>query len=202
MKAVLGLGNPGNKYANTRHNIGFMIVDYLARFFLKSFVSKSQFYKFTRIRVEGEEIFLVKPGTYMNLSGHAALAFSDDFGITAEDFLIIYDDFHLRFGTLRYRMKGSDAGHNGVKSVIAAMGTEKIERLRFGIGYPDGIEAGVVDFVLGKFSAEEKRFLPGLIKIAAESVLMRVKFSPEKIMNDYNKNFIDLMETEVFSKAT
>jgi PTH1 family peptidyl-tRNA hydrolase len=190
VKAVLGLGNPGNKYTNTRHNIGFMIMDYLARFFLKSFVSKSSHYKLLSVFVEGEEILLVKPMTFMNLSGDAALAVCDDFGLNADELLLVYDDFHLPFGTLRFRLKGSDGGHNGVKSVISALQTENIERLRFGIGNKNIADEDVVGFVLGAFSAEEEPWLPRLIKISAEAVLSRVRYKPEKIMNDYNRNFI------------
>ncbi len=141
MKVIVGLGNPGDRYRRNRHNIGFMVIDKLAMK-LKIDLFEPKWQGMVGIRsIKGEEIYLVKPNTYMNLSGKCVRSVVDSTGINFKDMLVILDDIELPIGTIRIRVRGSSGGHNGLQSIIEECGTEDIPRLRVGIGKPtSGIE--------------------------------------------------------------
>lgn len=154
-KLIVGLGNPGSKYHETRHNVGFMAIDVMADRLGVTFSEEKTFKaEVGSTFVKGEKIYLVKPTTFMNLSGIAVRALLAYYNIPIEDLLVIYDDLDMDVGKLRFRQKGSAGGHNGIKSIIAETGTQTFDRLKIGIGRPQkGMT--VVNHVLGKFSADD-----------------------------------------------
>ena len=182
---IVGLGNIGPEYHETRHNIGFMVVDALAKDAGASFEDKR--YGFiTQLSVKGRQLFLLKPSTYMNLSGNAVRFWMQKENIPLENLLIIVDDLALPFGALRLKGKGSDAGHNGLKHIAATLGTQNYARLRFGIGndFPKG---GQVDFVLGHFSDENWQIMPERLKTAGDIVKSFCLAGINITMNQFNK---------------
>lgn len=181
---IVGLGNIGWEYEGTRHNIGFDVVDSLSkslggRFEVKRYGSVS------KVRAKSAELVLLKPSTYMNLSGEAVRYWLSEERIPLERMLIVVDDLALPLGTLRLKPKGSDAGHNGLKNIALLLKTESYARLRFGIGndYPRG---GQVDFVLGKFTADEQPHLTDLISKACEMVKSFALQGMARTMNQFN----------------
>jgi PTH1 family peptidyl-tRNA hydrolase len=184
---IVGLGNPEPKYDQTRHNIGFEAVDALSRSWQ---ISLSENRKFQALFGEGrspkgEKIRLIKPLTYMNLSGQAIRAVIDWYKLPPESVLVIYDDMDLPVGRLRMRLSGSAGGHNGMKSAIAHLGTDNFPRLRIGIGRASS-EKSSVSHVLGKFSADENQIISEVLKIVADAVEISIKQGVEKAMNLYN----------------
>jgi len=180
---VFGLGNPGGKYAGTRHNIGFEVVDGLVG------ASAPREYCGADCReavfgAGGKPVLLVKPLTYMNLSGDAVGALVVKYGLTPTDCLVIVDDFNIPLGKVRFRKDGSAGGHNGLKSITAAIGPD-YPRLRVGIG-PLPVGVTVIDFVLGRFDAEESKKVKEIVKTAAEAVVFMIENGIEKSMNRYN----------------
>ncbi|MCM0582025.1 aminoacyl-tRNA hydrolase [Weissella diestrammenae] len=157
MKMIVGLGNVGQKYDQTRHNIGFMVIDAFAQKHGVTFKQDGphQAYVAT-LRIGAEKVLLVKPTTYMNLSGEAVGSLVKYYKLALDDLLIVQDDMDLALGKLRLREKGSAGGHNGIKSVIAHLGTSEFNRLKFGIAHPKHEKKAVVDFVLGKFDADDQ----------------------------------------------
>ena len=155
-KLIVGLGNPGSKYHETRHNVGFMAVELLAKELGVSFSENKQFKaEVGSTFLNGEKIYLVKPTTFMNLSGLAVRALLAYYNISIEDFIVIYDDLDMEVGKIRFRQKGSAGGHNGIKSIIAETGTQEFDRIKIGIGRPQkGMT--VVNYVLGKFGDEDR----------------------------------------------
>jgi len=185
---IVGLGNPGKKYRNTRHNIGFMVVDALAAKFQKSFrVFDDTFWK-TTIEHNAGTAILMKPRTYMNLSGIAVALACGYFGVSVSNLLIICDDINLKFGTIRIRAKGSDGGQKGLRSIIAHLGTQEFPRLRIGIG--DHFE-DAVEHVLSPFNAGESKELPLIISTAAEAVESFMEHGIELTMSRFNKNYLE-----------
>ena len=193
---IVGLGNPEPKYDRTRHNIGFNAVDALAKSWQ---ISLSENRKFQGIfgegnRPRGQKIRLLKPLTYMNLSGQAIRAAADWYKIPAESVLIVYDDMDLPIGKLRIRLAGSAGGHNGMKSTISHLGTDKIPRLRIGIGKPQNDaaknEKDTISFVLGKFSSEESQLVEKVLKLVVEAVELSLHQGVEKAMSLYNSRTI------------
>ncbi len=172
MKLVVGLGNPGEQYALTRHNIGFMAIDALASQFGQA-VKLAECDALTgRIRIAGETVLLVKPQTYMNLSGQSVAPLCIKHGIEPErDLLVVLDEVALPFGRLRLRAKGSAGGHNGLKSLNAKLKTERYARLRIGI-QPEHRVGDLADFVLGRFSPVERKELTEVIAAAVAAVEM------------------------------
>ncbi len=154
MRAVIGLGNPGKKYESTRHNIGFIILDELAAKYKITFKSSKKDYLFSEGSLLSSDFFLVKPTTYMNLSGIAVLDFISNYQIDIKDVLVIVDDVNLESGKIRLRQSGSDGGHNGLKSIIYYLENDNFPRLRFGVGnkFEKGKLAG---YILDKFSKDE-----------------------------------------------
>lgn len=188
---IVGLGNPGAKYDGTRHNIGFVVLDALARAWNISF---SENKKFQGLFGEGfapnqRKVRLLKPTTYMNNSGQAIRAVLDWYKIAPEDVLVVYDDMDLPVGRLRMRLSGSAGGQNGMKSAIAHMGTQKFPRLRIGIGSKtNGRDA--VSHVLGSFAPDEKSLMVDVLDLAVGSVEMAIDQGVEQSMNRYNNRVI------------
>lgn len=184
MKVIVGLGNPGPKYAGTRHNVGFEVVDYLAgapgvgpfRSKFEAQVAEAR---------EGSEIVLyVKPETYMNLSGQAVRAVLDFYKVPTADLLVVCDDFNLPLGKLRVRANGSAGGQNGLKSIQQMLGTDAYPRLRIGVGSPNPGEA--VDHVLGKWRPAEKAAVEAAVARAGQAVLTFIAQGVEVCMNRFN----------------
>lgn len=184
IKLIVGLGNPGLRFANTRHNVGFMFVD--------SVVSRwGEWLEETgkgilgEISVDDNKVLVLKPFTYMNRSGDAIPLVIERFSILPQEILVVYDDLWIPLGSVRIRIKGSSGGHNGMQSIIDTLRTEEIPRLRIGIGpLPEG--ASSVDFVLSEFSEEELKTLEGTIESTLEGLPLLVT-DIEKAMSRYNK---------------
>lgn len=182
---IVGLGNIGPEYHETRHNIGFMTVDALAKANNATFVDGR--YGFTTtLSIKGRQLLLLKPSTYMNLSGNAVRYWMQKENIPLENVLIIVDDLALPFGTLRLKSKGSDAGHNGLKHIAATLGTQNYARLRFGIGneFPRG---GQVDFVLSKFEQEDMKTMDERLESAGAIAKSFCLAGIDITMNQFNK---------------
>ena len=161
MKLVVGLGNPGNQYNFTRHNFGFLALDF---YFKKQGITWAEHPKFNAVYHKENDTIFIKPQTFYNDSGLAVKAFVDFYKIPLENILVICDDFNLPFGTTRYRTKGSDGGNNGLKSITAHLGTSDYPRLRLGTGNDElRRKLGDVDFVLSKFTLDEKAELPTIL---------------------------------------
>jgi len=182
---LAGLGNPGKKYFDTKHNTGFMVVEQIgAKLKIQSAVKKNNYW-IGRSEYLSHELILLKPLTYMNLSGVAVQEVYESFSINPQQLLIIYDDFNIPFGKLRLRAKGSDGGHKGLASVIYHLQTQNFPRLRIGIGAPLEKEQ-VVDYVLSPFNSEEKLKLPEIIDRAVEASLLFITNGIGFAMNQFN----------------
>ena len=165
---IVGLGNIGNEYRNTRHNIGFKVLDALAE--ASNIVFTTQRYgDVATLRVKNKLLTLLKPSTYMNLSGDAVSYWMKKENIPLDHILIVVDDLALPFGAIRMKGKGSDAGHNGLKDIATKIGTQEYARLRFGIGndFPKGMQ---VEYVLGTFTPEQQKLMPERIDMAIEAI--------------------------------
>jgi PTH1 family peptidyl-tRNA hydrolase len=192
---IAGLGNPGSRYELTRHNIGFLVIDKLARLFkVKSFKTENN-YQASLVHHNKKAVVLLKPLTYMNLSGLALKEFTDKFDVYAENVLIIFDDVSLDFGTLRLRPSGSDGGQKGMHSIIYELQTEEIPRLRIGVRNADEIEKYkaaernyLADFVLSGFAPDEMKHLDTVINTAAETVISFIDKGIKETMNKFNRN--------------
>ncbi len=183
MYLVVGLGNPGREYESTRHNVGFMVIDYLAD--KLDFNTSRERFKgmFGEYILGGEKIIFLKPLTYMNLSGEAIIEAASFYKIPLENIIIVYDDMAIDTGKIRIRPSGSDGGHNGIKSTINHLGSKEFPRIRVGIGKAP---RGVVDYVLGSFTKEENVLMEKSIKAAGESVLSIITDGVQSSMNKYN----------------
>lgn len=198
MKVVAGLGNPGPQYEVTRHNVGFLVVDALAdahglRFGPRKFEAET-----ARGRVAGEEVLLAKPQTYMNLSGRSLAPLVAFYKVAPEDLLVVHDDLDLELGRIQVRERGGDGGHNGLKSIVAELGTREFRRLRLGIGRPrppEGAPAAsaaaprgqVVDHVLSAFDQDEIPALERVIARAVEAIESVLRDGIAQAMNRYNQ---------------
>jgi PTH1 family peptidyl-tRNA hydrolase len=186
---ITGLGNPGVDYNGTRHNIGFDVVDYLAAKFEVSYKSDRHGYVGS-FRHKGRQFILLKPTTYMNLSGQAIRYWLQKEKIKKENLLVILDDLNLKFGQIRLKGKGSAGGHNGLKNIEQLLQTGQYPRLKVGIG--DRFSKGrQVDFVLGKWTAEEDELLPKIISHAAQGVLQFGTIGLARTMNNINTNVLE-----------
>lgn len=181
---IVGLGNIGPEYRNTRHNIGFKILDAFAEASNISF-STERYGDIAHMRLKNKQLVLLKPSTYMNLSGNAVRYWKDKEGIELENILVLVDDIALPFGAIRIKQRGSDAGHNGLKNIAQMLGTDAYPRLRFGLGdnYPRGCQ---IDFVLGEFTPEEKTELPARIEVACEAIKEFVLAGIQNAMCKFN----------------
>ncbi|MGX7111728.1 aminoacyl-tRNA hydrolase [Gemella cuniculi] len=185
MKLIIGLGNPGKQYENTRHNIGFMILDELAKNWNVNFDKNKFNADYAVTYYSGIKYLLIKPTTYMNLSGEAVRKFYDYFEINMEDVLVIYDDLDTKTANFKLKAKGSSGGHNGIKSIINHLGTEKFNRLKIGINRPIP-PMKVVDYVLGKFSKEEMGKIEKIYGKSINCIEDFSKLSFVELMNKYN----------------
>ncbi|PYG88268.1 PTH1 family peptidyl-tRNA hydrolase [Ruminiclostridium sufflavum DSM 19573] len=183
---IAGLGNPGGKYENTRHNVGFHTIDYL---------SEKHNIKLSKIgfkavygegAIDGTRVILLKPQTFMNLSGESVREIAAWYKMPLERVIVIYDDIDLEPGKIRVRPKGSSGTHNGMKSIIYHLQSEQFPRVRIGIGHPPE-KWDLADYVLSKFTREEWGIIFDSIEKAAEAAIMITKSGPEKAMNCYNK---------------
>ncbi len=181
IRIIVGLGNPGATYADTRHNVGFMVLDRLARHFNAPWKAEK---KYTGELAAGPGVVLVKPQTFMNLSGESVGPLMRFFKFEPEQVLVIYDDISFPCGTMRLRAGGSAGGHNGMKSLIAHLGSERFPRLRVGIGVPG--QKDMVGHVLGKFSPEEKPLLEDALTRSEQAVLTLLSQGFEAAANKYN----------------
>lgn len=183
MFLIVGLGNPGKEYEDTRHNIGFKVVDNIA----KEYNIQINRQKFKGIYgegfINGEKVILLKPTTYMNLSGESVGEVVNFYNIENDEILIIYDDISLDIGKLRIREKGSAGGHNGIKSIIAHLGSEVFSRIKIGVGQPN---SDLVKHVLGKFSKEEMVTLDESIEAATNATAEIIKNDVKTAMNQFN----------------
>lgn len=183
---IAGLGNPGKEYAETRHNIGFMVVDEIAkklgveftRLQSKAFVTKAEY--------QGTKLILVKPQTFMNNSGHAVSSLMRFYKLSREDLLVIYDDADLEYEVLRLRPDGSSGGHQGMNSIIQQLGSDQFARLRVGIDRPPG-RMPTPKYVLQRFSTEQQDALPFVTDRASDAALMFVSEGILAAMNHYNQ---------------
>jgi PTH1 family peptidyl-tRNA hydrolase len=182
---IAGLGNMGTEYHETRHNIGFMVLDAFAKASNIVFTDK-RYGENATLSIKGKQLLLLKPSTFVNLSGFAVRYYMQKENIPLENLLIIVDDLALPFGTLRLKTKGSDAGHNGLKHIAATLGTQEYARLRFGIGnnFPRG---GQIDYVLGKFDGEDLKTMDKHLQIAGEIIKSFCLAGIDNTMNRYNE---------------
>lgn len=182
---IVGLGNIGSEYAQTRHNIGFRVLDALAKASNLVFEDK-RYGAVTTLKVKNQTLTLLKPSTYMNLSGNAVRYWMNEKKIPLENILVVVDDLSLTFGQLRMRPGGSEAGHNGLKHISSVLGTQQYARLRFGIGndFPRG---GQVDFVLGEFTDEDLKTMDERLELAGEMVKSFALSGIQFTMNHFNK---------------
>ncbi len=182
---VAGLGNPGAQYQQTRHNAGFMVADAFAKAHGAGFQSWQNLGEYAKLNIGGHEVFIAKPMTYMNLSGQLVSALARFYKIPAENLLVCFDDMSLNLGALRLRASGSAGGQKGMKHIIEQMGTDKIARLRVGIGpKPERFDAA--NFVLAKFSKTEMPVLESAIEKAVQALDVYLSDGLEKAMNQFN----------------
>lgn len=181
---IVGLGNIGDEYRDTRHNIGFKVLDAFAEASNTSFTTE-RYGDVARMRLKNKQLILLKPSTYMNLSGNAVRYWKDKESIDINNILIIVDDLALPFGAIRLKPKGSDAGHNGLKSIAQMLGTEDYPRLRFGIGndFPRGRQ---IEYVLGSFTLDQRQQLATRIEVAVDAVKTFCLAGIQTAMCDFN----------------
>lgn len=187
MYIIAGLGNPERKYENTRHNIGFDVIDALSEKY--SIEVKERGFKalYGKGIIEGQKVILVKPQTYMNLSGESLRQITDFFKTDVqEELIVISDDIALEAGTVRIRKKGSAGGHNGLKNIILNLGTEEFKRIRMGVGEKPA-EWDLIDYVLGHFSKEERSLMDEGVNDAVKAIGVILTEGPDKAMNLFNK---------------
>jgi len=188
MKLIVGLGNPGPKYQKTRHNFGFMLLDY---------VSHAQRFTFSHVpKFKGElaevndtlhqKIYYLKPQTYMNLSGQSVGPLVQFYKIAIDDILVVYDDIDLPLGKIRFARKGASGGHNGVRSIIEALGSQNFHRLKLGVGRPNVAQKEVSDHVLEKFHSDESKLFKETLERSAQALQNYIDDGVTSAMNQYN----------------
>lgn len=187
MYIIAGLGNPKKEYENTRHNIGFDVIDAVAEKYNINMNEGKHRALIGRGIVAGQKVLLAKPLTFMNLSGESIRQIVDYYNTEVEkELIIISDDISLDIGNIRIRKKGSAGGHNGLKNIILHLGTENFQRIRMGVGEKPP-EYDLVDYVLGHFSRQERELMEESIKTAVEAIEMMLTEGPDRAMNCYNK---------------
>ena len=187
MLVIVGLGNPDDKYQGTRHNVGFDVIDLLAEKYNIAVDTKKHRAYIGKGIIGGQKVILAKPQTYMNLSGESVRSLVEYYKVDPEtELLIIFDDISLDVGQLRIRKKGSTGGHNGIKNIIANLGTSVFQRIKVGVGEkPKGYD--LADYVLGRFSKEERELIKEGFECAAEAVAMITAGEIDQAMNKYNR---------------
>lgn len=196
-RLIVGLGNPGAKYERTRHNIGFEVVDAIAKTYPDvSLADNKRFQGITgEFRSGGDRTVLLKPTTYMNKSGQSVRAVLDWYKLEAASVLVVYDDMDLPTGKLRLRLSGGAGGHNGMKSIISHLGTREFPRLRVGIGSTEKGEErdrAVVSHVLGRFAPEDRKIVDAVIPMAVDAIDLSLRKGFERAMNLYNGREVEL----------
>ena len=188
---IVGLGNPEPKYDNTRHNIGFAVIDELAKVWQMPLKENKRFQGLFSegVAAGGKKVRLLKPLTYMNRSGQSVRAVADWYKLEPSSVLVIYDDMDLPVGRLRMRLSGSAGGHNGMKSIIAHLGVKEFPRLRIGIGKSEA-EKGTISHVLGKFAPQELNTIEEILDISVKAIELSLKEGMEQSMNRYNGFYI------------
>lgn len=185
MKLIIGLGNPGKEYENTRHNVGFKTIDIILNKYNIS-LNKNKFNAdYYQGNINNEKVIILKPLTYMNLSGEAIIQFINYFKIAIKDIIIIYDDMQINLGDIRVRAKGSSGGQNGMNNIIKHLHSNEFARIRIGIGKNDNYN--MKDFVLSKFNKEEEDILNNALKKAADAAISFINNDINNVMNQYNK---------------
>ena len=185
MYLIAGLGNPTREYEKTRHNVGFSVIDVLADKYNIDVSDRKHKALCGRGVIEGEKVLLLKPQTFMNLSGESIREAVDYYKIDPEDIIVIYDDISLEPGQLRIRLKGSAGGHNGIKNIIAHRGTQEFPRIKVGVGAKPP-KMDLADYVLSRFGAEEQKIMDEAFGEAAEAAVMMMTTGAERAMNHYN----------------
>ena len=190
MKLIVGLGNPGKEYSTNRHNIGFLCLNHFARAHRITLDKKQGKSRIGTGRVAGNEVILAKPFTYMNLSGIAVNNLMQKYKINLEDLIVIHDDLDLPLGKIRIRRDSSAGGHNGIKSIIANLGTQDFIRIRVGISRPaaegENKEECIVDYVLGDFTAEDKPIIEETIRRVSAAIISLITEGLNAAMNKFN----------------
>lgn len=185
MYLIAGLGNPTKEYDKTRHNVGFSVIDVLADRYRIDISEKKHKALCGRGVIEGQKVLLLKPQTFMNLSGESIRAAADYYKIEPEEMIVIYDDISLDPGQLRIRLKGSAGGHNGIKNIIANLGTQDFPRIKVGVGAkPPHMD--LADYVLSRFGAGEQKLMEEAFGEAAEAAVMMMTDGEERAMNHFN----------------
>lgn len=187
VKMIVGLGNPGSKYNDTKHNIGFMAVDKIVKDLDVNFTEDKNFKaEIGSDFINGEKIYFIKPTTFMNNSGIAVKALLTYYNISIKDMIIIYDDLDMEVGKIRFRQKGSAGGHNGIKSIIAHLGTQEFDRIKVGIGRPNG-RMTVINHVLGKFDKNDEIMILNTLDKVDNAVNYYLQTNDfQKTMQKYN----------------
>ena len=186
MFIIAGLGNPTKTYEGTRHNVGFQVIDQIAEDYYISIDTKKHKALCGSGYIEGQKVLLLKPQTYMNLSGESIRAAADFYKVEPQDILVIFDDISLDVGQLRIRAKGSAGGHNGIKSIISHLGTQEFPRIKVGVGEkPSGWD--LADYVLGKFSCDDQLAISEAAKRASDAIKLIVSDDIQGAMNQCNK---------------
>jgi peptidyl-tRNA hydrolase, PTH1 family len=189
-KLIVGLGNPGRGYSANRHNIGFLCLNHFAKEARIEFAKKQNWARVGLGKAAGYSLVLAKPQTYMNASGESVAALMRRYSLTLDDLVVVHDDLDLPLGKVRIRRGSSAAGHNGIKSIIANLGSQDFVRIRVGIGRPEAPresgEQPIVDYVLGDFSTREKELLPEIINKVSAAILTLLEKGLTDAMNGYN----------------
>lgn len=186
MKLIVGLGNPGKQYEKTRHNIGFEVIDTLSERLQIPLDQSKHKGLYGMGFVNGEKVFLLKPLTYMNLSGESVRPVMEYYQIELEDIIVIYDDLDLPVGRIRLRQKGSAGGHNGIKSIIAHVGSQQFNRIRVGINRPSNGQP-ITDYVLGKFTKDEQELIEEVVQKCAKACEAAIEKPFLDVMNEFNQ---------------
>ncbi|HEO8675939.1 TPA: aminoacyl-tRNA hydrolase [Streptococcus agalactiae] len=187
VKMIVGLGNPGSKYNDTKHNIGFMAIDRIVKNLDVNFTEDKNFKaEIGSDFINGEKIYFIKPTTFMNNSGIAVKTLLTYYNISIKDMIIIYDDLDMEVGKIRFRQKGSAGGHNGIKSIIAHLGTQEFDRIKVGIGRPNG-RMTVINHVLGKFDKNDEIMISNTLDKVDNAVKYYLQTNDfQKTMQKYN----------------
>ena len=186
MFLIVGLGNPGKQYENTRHNAGFMAIDALIDKYQIPYGGKQHKAMFGKGVIEGQKVILAKPMTYMNASGESVRELVDYYKIDPEtELLVIFDDISLAPGNLRIRKKGSAGGHNGIKSIISHLGTQNFQRIKIGVGEKPA-NWDLADHVLGNFSKQDRKLIDETLESAIKATVLILQGNPDEAMNQFN----------------
>ena len=187
MKLIVGLGNPTPQYDKTRHNVGFAVIDHLMNEYGIALDTAKHKGFYGKGRIAGESVILLKPMTYMNLSGESVVQVANYYKVAPQDIIVVYDDINLDVGRLRIREKGSAGGHNGIKNIIAHLGTDEFPRIRVGVGMKPP-KMDLADYVLSRFSKEEEALMEEGYERAAKAMELMVEDEIGQAMNLYNGN--------------